>query len=170
MKGFSIRKKNCKQFFSVNSNKKYLQAAIFSSPLTDMLFCCNRSRFHNKKTPDPGNKTGTRVYFPRCHPDCSEHPPNLLNSYKGLTLPTFIGSLESGTFSFLRRFAPTTVWHNDPKKRGTLSAIMDDVRQVCRDIEKKDGWLLTSYSAQIVPDDTTSEPLMHGIINATFRR
>lgn len=62
------------------------------------------------------------------------------------------------------------VWHNDPKKRGTLSAIMDDVRQVCRDIEKKDGWLLTSYSAQIVPDDTTSEPLMHGIINATFRR
>lgn len=62
------------------------------------------------------------------------------------------------------------VWHNDPKKRGTLSAIMDDIRQVCRDIEKKDGWLLTSYSAQIVPDDTTSEPLMHGIINATFRR
>lgn len=62
------------------------------------------------------------------------------------------------------------VWHNDPKKRGTLSAIMDDVRQVCRDIEKKDGWLLTSYSAQIVPDDTTSEPLVHGIINATFRR
>ena len=108
MKGFSIRKKNCKQFFSVNSNKKYLQAAIFSSPLTDMLFCCNRLCFHNKKTPDPGNKTGTRVYFPRCHPDCSEHPPNLLNSYKGLTLPTFIGSLESGTFSFLRRFAPTT--------------------------------------------------------------
>jgi|GEM_PF-473915 len=104
---FSIRKKNCKQFFSINSNKKYLQAAIFSSPLTDMLFCRNRSRFHNKKTPDPGNKTGTRVYFPRCHPDCSEHPPNLLNSYKGLTLPTFIGSLESGTFSFLRRFAPT---------------------------------------------------------------
>ena len=108
MKGFSIRKRNCKQFFSVNSNKKYLQAAIFSSPLTDMLFCCNRLCFHNKKTPDPGNKTGTRVYFPRCHPDCSEHPPNLLNSYKGLTLPTFIGSLESGTFSFLRRFAPTT--------------------------------------------------------------
>lgn len=108
MKGFSIRKKNCKRFFSINSNKKYLQAAIFSSPLTDMLFCRNRSRFHNKKTPDPGNKTGTRVYFPRCHPDCSEHPPNLLNSYKGLTLPTFIGSLESGTFSFLRRFAPTT--------------------------------------------------------------
>ena len=108
MKGFSIRKKNCKQFFSINSNKKYLQAAIFSSPLTDMLFCCNHSCFHNKKTPDPGNKTGTRVYFPRCHPDCSEHPPNLLNSYKGLTLPTFIGSLESGTFSFLRRFAPTT--------------------------------------------------------------
>ena len=97
MKGFSIRKRNCKQFFSVNSNKKYLQAAIFSSPLTDMLFCCNRLCFHNKKTPDPGNKTGTRVYFPRCHPDCSEHPPNLLNSYKGLTLPTFIGSLESGT-------------------------------------------------------------------------
>lgn len=62
------------------------------------------------------------------------------------------------------------VWHNDPKKRGTLSAIMDDVRQVCRDIEKKDGWLCTSYSAQILPDDTTSEPLMHGIINATFRR
>ena len=107
------QKKNCRQFSSVTSIKKYLQAAIFSSPLTDMLFCCNRlccnrSRFHNKKTPDPGNKTGTRVYFPRCHPDCSEHPPNLLNSYKGLTLPTFIGSLESGTFSFLRRFAPTT--------------------------------------------------------------
>ena len=118
MKGFSIRKRNCKQFFSTNSNKKYLQAAIFSSPLTDMLFCCNRLCFHNKKTPDPGNKTGTRVYFPRCHPDCrftgrssvGYRPPalRLLNSYKGLTLPTFIGSLESGTFSFLRRFAPTT--------------------------------------------------------------
>lgn len=62
------------------------------------------------------------------------------------------------------------VWHNDPKKRGTLSAIIADVKSVCRGMEDNYGWLLTSCSYQILPDNTTSEPLMHGIVNVTIRR
>lgn len=61
------------------------------------------------------------------------------------------------------------VYHNNLKQRGTLSAIIEDVKDVCRDSEDK-GWLLSSCSSQILPDDTTKQPLMHGVINVTFRR
>ena len=81
------------------SAQKRKQAFVFWSAV--------RKRFHNKKTPDPQTNSGTRVYS-RVATQIACSPADLLNSYKGLTLPTFIGSLESGTFSILHRFTPAT--------------------------------------------------------------
>lgn len=62
------------------------------------------------------------------------------------------------------------VYHNNVRKRGTMSKIIADIKAVCREMEESAGWLLTSCSAQILPDSTTSEPLLHGVIDVTFRK
>ena len=61
------------------------------------------------------------------------------------------------------------IWHNNVRQRGTVSAMMLDIKAVCRQLEKQEGWLLTECSSQILPDDTTDTPLMHGLIEVAFR-
>ena len=62
------------------------------------------------------------------------------------------------------------VYHNSVRERGTLSAILADVKQVCRTIGKSGQhfWSCTLCSQQIVPDNTTRTPLLHGIRDADF--
>lgn len=61
------------------------------------------------------------------------------------------------------------VWHNDFRQRGTLSGILGAIKAICRDIENNSGWLLAECSDQILPDNTTAQPLMHGIVTLGFR-
>lgn len=61
------------------------------------------------------------------------------------------------------------IWHNNVRQRGTVSAMMLDIKAVCRQLEMQAGWLLTECSSQILPDDTTDTPLMHGLIEVAFR-
>lgn len=61
------------------------------------------------------------------------------------------------------------VWHNNPRQRGRVSRMLGDIKTICRDIENSSGWLLAECSDQILPDDTTNEPLMHGIVTLGFR-
>ena len=61
------------------------------------------------------------------------------------------------------------VWHNNYDERGTLSDIMSTVKNAMYEIDNATGWLLSEVSTQIVPDTTTDVPLMHGIINVTFK-
>lgn len=61
------------------------------------------------------------------------------------------------------------VWHNNPRQRGTVSAMLGAIKATCRDLENTSGWLLAECSDQILPDNTTDEPLMHGIVNLGFR-
>lgn len=61
------------------------------------------------------------------------------------------------------------VYSNDIRRRGTMSHILFAVKTVLRQIEADGGWCMESCNTQIMPDTTTSEPLLHGIIEAGFK-
>ncbi|MFQ7110304.1 MAG: hypothetical protein ACLRP9_01790 [Anaerovoracaceae bacterium] len=63
------------------------------------------------------------------------------------------------------------VWHNDPKQRGTVSAILLAVKDVCRKVRhtKNFSWYVTNIDQRILADDTTKQPLMHGVLDVDFR-
>lgn len=61
------------------------------------------------------------------------------------------------------------VWHNNVRQRGTVSAMVLDIKMACRQLERQAGWLLTECSSQILPDNTTDTPLIHGLIEVAFR-
>ena len=63
------------------------------------------------------------------------------------------------------------VYHNDPYKRGTVSAMLMDIIYACRDIERTNNfsWCIRDIQQDIRPDNTTKTPLLHGIVQATFR-
>lgn len=63
------------------------------------------------------------------------------------------------------------VWHNSPKQRGVVSKILLGIKDVCRSIEhtKNFSWYLKNIDQQIRADDTTKQPLLHGVLNVEFR-
>lgn len=63
------------------------------------------------------------------------------------------------------------VWHNDPKKRGTVSGMLLKIKEICARLEQTGnfGWMLTGVSTRILPDTTTKQPLLHGVIEAVFK-
>lgn len=63
------------------------------------------------------------------------------------------------------------VWHNDPEKRGTVSAMLLKIKKLCMELEHTDdfGWLLTGMDTRILPDTTTKRPLLHGVLEAVFK-
>lgn len=62
------------------------------------------------------------------------------------------------------------VWHNNPRQRGSVSAILLDVKGICRGIRdtKNFLWCLRNTSQRIMPDNTTHSPLIHGILDIEF--
>lgn len=62
-------------------------------------------------------------------------------------------------------------WHNDPCKRGVLSGILFEVKGVCRKIEHTSnyGWMLSNVEQRILDDDTTDQPLLHGVIDFEYQ-
>lgn len=62
------------------------------------------------------------------------------------------------------------VWHDDPKKRGTQSRIMAEVKDIARSIRdtKSYHWSIRHINQQVIPDTTTSQPLLHGVLDLEF--
>ena len=63
------------------------------------------------------------------------------------------------------------VYHNDYGKRGSTTKIMDDILAELRK-QKKAGLYsidLAGVSMQVIPDNTTSTPLLHGIMELNFK-
>ncbi len=58
------------------------------------------------------------------------------------------------------------IWHNNPQQRGTVSKMLLDIKAVCRSINRTSNfaWLIRNVNSQIIPDNTTSTPLLHGIV------
>ena len=63
------------------------------------------------------------------------------------------------------------VWHDSPKKRGDVSKMLLDVKTACREVEKTANfsWLVSSMYQNIFPDTTTKTPLLHGVVDVTFK-
>lgn len=62
------------------------------------------------------------------------------------------------------------VFHNSPKQRGTVSKMILDIKAACRKINRTANfaWAVRNVSSQIIPDNTTKTPLLHGITEAEF--
>lgn len=63
------------------------------------------------------------------------------------------------------------VWTNNVRARGDLSSVLFAIRRLGHQIEatKNYGWCMSGADENILPDNTTSEPLMHGIINFEYK-
>lgn len=58
------------------------------------------------------------------------------------------------------------IWHNNTKQRGTVSRMLLDVKTVCRSISRTSNfaWVIRNVNSQIIPDNTTKTPLLHGVV------
>lgn len=61
------------------------------------------------------------------------------------------------------------VWHNNVRKRGTVSDMLFNIKNICRNVENKYPVILSGMTQDILPDNTTAEPLIHGIITVNFK-
>lgn len=63
------------------------------------------------------------------------------------------------------------VWHNNMKQRGTVSAMLLAIKDICRKVEhtKNFAWYVASVDQRILADTTTKTPLLHGILDIEFR-
>ena len=63
------------------------------------------------------------------------------------------------------------VWHNNPKKRGTVSKILLEIKQLCYELRSTANfaWDIRNVDQRILPDTTTAIPLLHGILDVQFK-
>ena len=63
------------------------------------------------------------------------------------------------------------IWHNNPKKRGTVSKMLLDIKNTARKIDKTDNfsWFIIDVEQNILADTITSTPLMHGVLELKFK-
>lgn len=62
------------------------------------------------------------------------------------------------------------VWHDNPQRRGTVSQMLLQIKQICRHLEHTGNfsWSVQDLNQGIFPDTTTNQPLLHGIVEVTF--
>ena len=67
-------------------------------------------------------------------------------------------------------FLTIHVYHNDYKKRGTTSTIMMNIKHALRELNHTQSFYIpiNKISDQIVTDNTTNAPLLHGVIDVEF--
>lgn len=63
------------------------------------------------------------------------------------------------------------VWSSNPRNRGTVSSILLAIKTICRRLSHTDNftWALSNVTQNILPDNTTAEPLLHGVLDVDFR-
>lgn len=63
------------------------------------------------------------------------------------------------------------VFHNNPKQRGTVSKMLLDIKKVSRELNHTTNfaWSLKNVSQDIMPDTSTSIPLLHGVLSLEFK-
>ena len=68
-------------------------------------------------------------------------------------------------------FATIHVWHNNHKQRGTVSEMLLKIKAACRSIDhtKNFAWSVRNVSQQIITDETTAVPLLHGFVDVEYK-
>lgn len=103
------------------------------------------------------------VYDGALPPDSTPYPfVYLENSQQidNLTKGVIIGTVHQSI----------SVWHSY-EKRGSVSKLLLDIKTVCREIKstKNFSWFCRDVNQQIMPDNTTQTPLLHGVLDITFQ-
>ena len=62
------------------------------------------------------------------------------------------------------------VWHNNPRQRGTVSKMLLAIKSVCRRLDHTENfaWNVRNVNQRILPDTTTKQPLLHGLLEIEF--
>ena len=60
---------------------------------------------------------------------------------------------------------------NTVRRRGRVSAMLADLKQICRRLEHTPGfsWMVVNIDQRILADTTTKQPLLHGFLEVEFR-
>ena len=60
------------------------------------------------------------------------------------------------------------VWHNRALERGTVSNMLFEIKIEMRNLVRTDNfaWLVRNINTQVIPDNTTKRPLLHGVVTA----
>lgn len=68
-------------------------------------------------------------------------------------------------------FQTVHVWHNNPRKRGTVSAMLLAVKDEANKIEHTNGfyWELRNVTQRILTDDSTDRTLLHAVLELEFK-
>jgi len=68
-------------------------------------------------------------------------------------------------------FQTIHVWHNNPCKRGTVSAMLLAIKDVARGIQYTNSfyWEIKNLTQRILPDDSTDRTLLHGILELEYK-
>lgn len=63
------------------------------------------------------------------------------------------------------------VWHDNPRQRGMVSGILADIKKICWSIEHTEhySWNMKRPTQRILPDTTTKQPLLMGILEVGFQ-
>lgn len=63
------------------------------------------------------------------------------------------------------------IWHDSPKRRGTLSEMLGAAKALCRGIRYTNhfAWTVRNVEQRILPDTTTKTPLLHGVLEVEFK-
>lgn len=62
-------------------------------------------------------------------------------------------------------------WHNNPKRRGTVSQMLLDIKRVSYELKHTENfaWMIQNINQQILSDNTTKTPLLHGLLEVEFK-
>lgn len=62
------------------------------------------------------------------------------------------------------------VWHDNPRQRGTLTHMMDQIETNARAVKNLSGLTVEVLEAddQVIPDNSTGKDLMHGILEINY--
>lgn len=107
---------------------------------------------------------GYTVYDGVLPPDGTPYPFVYLGQFRQSDI-----ELKNAVFGIV--YPQIHVWHDSPKKRGTVSKMLLDVKSVIRSIEHTANfaWTVRNIGQDILTDNTTKTPLMHGVIDAELK-
>lgn len=104
---------------------------------------------------------GYAVYDGHLPPEKTPYPFIYLGSFQQIDME--LKNAITGTVH------PTIhLWHNNWLERGTASKMLLDIKTVLRSITKTSNfaWMIRNVNSQILEDNTTRTPLLHGIVEA----
>ena len=62
------------------------------------------------------------------------------------------------------------IWHDNPKRRGTVSKMLLAIKTTCRRLDRTENfaWNVRNVNQRLLPDTTTKQPLLHGLLEIEF--